>query len=129
MNQENAVIASKIVPFRAIAADADFVIVQPAQFGPPPSFVVQFGKYTPAVPTIPGTPEVPQKSGPNRSDYVPYQPAVPEVPAVPATFTPHRTETLVLTQEEWDNWDKSVHDAAYVLAIVAERFGQKLAAE
>ncbi len=128
MNNETQLIAtvcSKVTPFRAVADDADFAVV--AGFNGPPAYQVLFGKYTPGIPEVPGTPTVPQKSGPNRPDYVAAQPAVPAIPAVPPQFTPHRpAETLQLTQEEWDNWDNSMSDEAYLLSIVAKRYGQTL---
>lgn len=126
-NQTIAAYGSTLTPFRAVAADADFIAITPAGFGPTgPVFTVQFGVFTPEVAAIPGTPAVPQKSGPNLPDYVPAQPAVPETPAVPAQFTPQRTEQLVLTQEEWDGWTASTPDEAYILAIAAKRFGVAL---
>jgi hypothetical protein len=130
MNNQNTVSAlgSPLVPFRALAADANFVAVTAGAFGPPPSFNVVFGVYTPTVPATEGTPAVPQKSGPNLPDYVPAQPATPGTPEVPAAFAPHRQETLSLTREEWDNWNNSVSDEAYILGLVAARFGVKLTA-
>lgn len=126
-NPNSAGYGSKLTPFRAIAADADFVTIIPSGFGPTgPVYTVTFGKYTPEVHAIPGTPEVPQKSGPNLPDYQPAIPATPDTPAVPAQFRPQRSEALTLTQDEWDNWDKSMTDEAYILQIAASRFGVTL---
>lgn len=123
-NQTISVYGANLTPFRAIAADANFMAITPSGFGPTgPTFNVQFGVFTPAVAAIPGTPAVAQKSGPNLPDYVAAQPATPDTPAVPARFAAQRSEALVLTQDEWDNWDKSVTDDVYILGIAAARFG------
>lgn len=125
MNKQTiAAYGANLVPFRAVAADANFMAVTPSGFGKTgPTFNVQFGVLTPEVPAVPGKPAAPQQSGPNRPDYVPAQPATPDIPAVPATFAPQRSETLVLTQDEWDLWDKTHGDEAYILGLAAKRFG------
>ena len=126
-NQSIAVICSKVKPFRAVADDTDYVVINPVAFGPPPSFQVIFGKYTPGTPEVLGTPEVPQKSGPGLPGYEPFKPAVPSKPAVAAQFTPHRPpETYTLTQAEWDNWNNSISDNDYILSIIAQRTKQVL---
>lgn len=121
--------ASKVTPFRAVAADANFIVATPAGFGPTgPKFIIAIGVYVPAVPAVPATPAIPQRSGPNLPDYVPAVPATPGSPEVPAGFQPQRQEELTLNQAEWDNWDKTTTDEAYVLAIAAARFGWTLQA-
>lgn len=125
--QQIAAICSKVVPFRAVPDDADMVVVTAGAFGPPPTFQVMFGKYTPGVPEVPGKPEVPQQSGPGLANYVPFKPAVPPVPAVPPKFDCHCPPiTMTLTQDEWDNWGNAVPDNEYILSLVAKRYGQTL---
>ncbi len=99
--------------FRSYTEDADCIVIQPATFGPPPTFTIYFGKYVPAVPAKPAIPN----SG---ALDLPDTPATPEVP--PA-FKPQRSETLTLTQDEWDNWDKKMTDNAYLTTIALKRFG------
>jgi len=117
-----------LTPHRAIAEDANCAVIMRNGAGDTgPQFTVHIGRKTPGTPAIPGTPAVPQQSGPGLPNYVPAQPAKPEQPATPDSFVPHRSEQLVLTQAEWDNWDKTVSDEAYIRGIAAARFALPLA--
>lgn len=115
-------IRTPIKPIRAVAEDADCIVIQRASFDPLPSFNVLIGKYTPAVPAVPATPAIPQKSGPNRPDYVPAVPATPGTPEVPDNLDVHKAVVVTMTQEEWDNW-KDQNDDDYVRSIMCERLG------
>lgn len=41
----------------------------------------------------------------------------------PERFFIHRVFELALTQDEWDNWDKTKTDSDYIIGIAAKRFG------
>lgn len=106
---------SAITPVRLVP-DANAIRVIPVGIGDTgPIYDIQRGRYTAAVP---GSPATPQKSGPGLPGYEPAKPATPEVPE---SFVIHESTRLVLTQPEWDNWDKSVSDEAYILGIAAAR--------
>ncbi len=103
-------------PFRAYTDDADCIVVQPASFGPPPTFQVLFGKYVPSVPA---------KAAVKNNGALDL-PDIPAITEVPAMFKTQRTEIIILSQDEWDNWDKSQTDKDYLAGLAAKRFGLTL---
>lgn len=114
---------SNVKPFRAIASDANYVIVVPSGVcDTGPKYTVYIGEKILGEPAISAVPPTPQVSGPGLPNYQPATPGKAEIPAKPDTFITHRTEELILTREEWDNWDKSMTDEVYIVGIALSRF-------
>lgn len=113
--------SSPIVPVRLVP-DANFIRIEPAGVGPTgPVYRIFRGQF---IPGSPAQDAVPQKSGPGLPGY---EPAKDAVPAVPDKFIVHESTDLILTQAEWDNWDKTKDDATYILGIAASRTSSILA--